>query len=189
MATTQAGLMSEQVYREFALTNQAKQIELVRGHLREKPPLSVEHADVMTLLGKMLSNQLDFNEYRVRINFARTRVSPDTYYIPDIAVIPATLARALRERPGSLDAYSDPLPLVVEIWSPSTGSFDIREKLPDYQRRGDLEIWYIHPVQRTLTAWRRRPDGGYSETTYYGGIVRHESLTEVSVAVEELFAS
>jgi Uma2 family endonuclease len=189
MATTQAGLMSEQVYREFALTEQAKQIELVRGHLREKPPMSAEHGDVMMLLGMLLSNQLDRNEYRVRINFARARVSSSTYYIPDITVIPAEFVRALRERPGSLDAYSQPLPLVVEIWSPSTGGYDIKEKLPDYQSRGDLEIWYIHPLQRTLTAWRRRPDGGYSETTYYGGIVRHESLTEVSIAVEELFVS
>ena len=94
-----------------------------------------------------------------------------------------------RERPGSLDAYADPLPLVIEIWSPSTGGYDINEKLPDYQRRGDLEIWRVHPYERTLTAWRRRPDGIYTESVYRGGIVHPESLPGVAIDLDALFAS
>lgn len=103
-------------------------------------------------------------------------------------VIPTAFVQALRERPGSLDAYADPLPLVVEIWSPSTAGYDINEKLPDYQRRGDLEIWRVHPCERTLTAWRRRPDGTYTEAVYRGGIVRPESLPGVSIDLDVLFA-
>jgi hypothetical protein len=38
-----------------------------------------------------------------------------------------------------------------------------------------------------LTAWRRRPDGSYPETTYEGGIVRHESLPEIAIDIDELF--
>ena len=48
--------------------------------------------------------------------------------------------------------------------------------VPDYLARGDLEIWYVHPYERTLTAWRRQSQGIYTETVYRGGIVHPESL-------------
>ncbi len=36
-------------------------------------------------------------------------------------------------------------------------------KLPIYRERDDLEIWFFHPYERTLAAWRKQPDGSYSE--------------------------
>jgi Uma2 family endonuclease len=140
------------------------------------------------VLAAQLYNQLDRNAFRVRPHHARLRRSADTYYVPDVAVIPAALEQVLRERPGSLDAYADPLPLVVEIWSPSTGAYDVNEKLADYQERGDREIWRIHPYERILTAWRRQSQGIYTETVYRGGIVRPESLPGVAIDLDELFA-
>ncbi|MFL5448361.1 MAG: Uma2 family endonuclease, partial [Gemmatimonadales bacterium] len=73
--------------------------------------------------------------------------------------------------------------------APSTGRYDINEKLPDYQQRGDLEIWYVHPYERTLTAWRRRPDGTCAESVYRGGIVIPESLPGLAIELEALFVS
>jgi Uma2 family endonuclease len=181
--------MSEEAYRQFALGDPQGQWELYRGQLREKPGMSVEHGDVTSNLLAFLYGQLDRNEYRIRTTHARLRRSADTYYIPDIVVIPNPIVQALLERPGSLDAYPEPLPLVVEIWSPSTGRYDINEKLPDYQERGDLEIWYVHPYERSLTAWRRQPDGSYTESVYRGGIVRPESLPGVAIDLDALFAS
>jgi Uma2 family endonuclease len=180
--------MSEAAYREFALGDPQGQWELHHGQLRERPGMSVEHGDIMVLLVTLLSNQLDRGEYKLRAQHARLRVSSNTYYIPDVAVMPTALEQALRERPGSLDAYSDPLPLVIEIWSPSTGDYDINEKLPGYQRRGDHEIWYIHPYERTLTAWRREPNGAYAETLYLTGTVQPASLPGVAIDLDALFA-
>ena len=48
----------------------------------------------------------------------------------------------------SLEVYEGPLPLVVEVWSASTGNYDVESKLLEYQRRGDLEIWRLHPYER-----------------------------------------
>jgi hypothetical protein len=64
----------------------------------------------------MLQNQLDRRAYRLRAGHARLRCSADTYYVPDIVVIPTAMEQAPRARPNALDAYADPLPLVVEIW-------------------------------------------------------------------------
>lgn len=187
MAITQTERVSEETYRRLALADTGETLELYQGQLREKPGMSVEHGGVMMVLAADLHNQLDRNQFRVRANHAKLRRSADTYYVPDIVVIPAALERALRKSPGSLDAYPEPLPLVVEIWSPTTGRYDINEKLPDYQARGDLEIWYIHPYERTLTAWRRQPDGGYVETIHRVGIVRPESLPGVEIDLDTLF--
>ena len=71
------------------------------------------------------------------------------------------LVTPLLDQHDVLEVYDQPLPLVVEVWSRSTGDYDVEEKLAVYQQRGDLEIWRIHPYERTLTAWRRLPDGSY----------------------------
>lgn len=45
-------------------------------------------------------------------------------------MIPSELLQAHR---GSyeLEVYDTPLPLVVEVWSPSTGSYDVDAKVPE----------------------------------------------------------
>jgi hypothetical protein len=59
----------------------------------------------------------------------------------------------------------------VEVWSRPTGAYDFETKLQGYRERGDRENWFIHPYERTLTAWRRQPDGSYAEEIYRGGLV------------------
>ena len=186
---THTETMSEEAYRELALGDQGEHWELVRGHLWERPGMSVTHDRVTMDVVEQLLRQLDRDRFRISAGFARLRVSADTYYVPDVAVIPTEMVLKLRENPHALNAYADPLPLVVEVWSPSTGKRDIEVKLPDYQARGDREIWYIHPFERTLTAWRRTPAGDYEETVYRAGIVRPESLPQVAIDLDELFAA
>ena len=93
----------------------------------------------------------------------------------------------MQEMPQRLEVYDEPMPLVVEVWSPSTGDYDVEEKLREYQRRGDLEIWRIHPYKRTLTAWVRQPNGSYSETLYRSGTIRPTNLTGVEFDLAGLF--
>ena len=64
--------------------------------------------------------------------------------------MPAAYGRAFAGRPV-LAILPDPLPLVAEVWSPSTGDYDIDTTAPVYQRRGDLEIWRIHPFTTLRT--------------------------------------
>jgi Uma2 family endonuclease len=188
MAIANTKEVSEETYRKLALSDGNGQLELHNGQLREKPGMSVEHGAVMMDVIEQLLGQLDRDEYRVRATHARLRRSARNYYIPDVAVIPTPLERALLDRPGSLDSYAEPLPLVVEIWSPSTGDYDVDEKLGEYQRRGDHEIWRIHPYERTVTVWRRLPSGTYAESIYRGGLVHPESLPNVAIDLDALFA-
>ncbi len=110
MATTTEQI-SEEAYRRLALGDPGGQWELHEGRLREKPGMSVEHGDVMGDLAFPRQGQLGRNEFHVRTRHARLRRSSEHYYVPDVVVIPAALHRALRQQPGSLDAYAAPLPL------------------------------------------------------------------------------
>jgi len=181
--------VSDATYEQVALEDPEGQWELICGHLRSKPAMAIAHDGVILLLQRILMLQLDPREFLVSGNLARLRVSSGTCYVPDLCVIPrALLDRGVRERPQSLDVHEEPMPLVVEVWSPSTGDYDVEEKLREYQRRGDLEIWRIHPYERTLTAWRRHRDGGYSTLVVQRGTVRPLALPSVSFELESLFA-
>lgn len=177
----------ERTYEEIALGDPERQWELHRGVLREKPAMAFEHNRVMRYLDRHLQRQLDPAEFEVSVNASRVRRAEETYYIPDLLVLPVTLTETYHDRRRALEVYVDALPLVVEIWSPSTGTYDIDDKLPEYQRRGDHDIWRIHPFERTLTAWRRQPDGSYAETLYRGGVVRVEALPNVTIDLDQLF--
>ena len=181
-------LVDDETYERIALEELDEQWELVCGRLRRKPGMTTDHNEVASKLDRRLWMQLDEREFAVRANSARLRISSGLTYIPDLCVIPrAMVERARRERPRRLEIHDDPVPLVVEVWSPSTGEYDVEQKLREYQWRGDAEIWRIHPYDRTLTAWRRQPDGSYTETLYTTGAVQPVALPNVTIELESLF--
>jgi len=178
--------VSEKTFRQVALEDPSGRWELHCGQLRQKPGMTAGHNNVQFNLVHQLDLQLDWNQFRVRADAGHVRRSASQYYIPDVFVIPVDLMR--NQLPSrDLETYSTPLPLVVEVWSPSTGNYDVDSKLPEYQRRGDLEIWRIHPYDRTLTAWRRQPDGTYAELTFTGGTVQPVALPNVTIDLDTLF--
>jgi Uma2 family endonuclease len=178
--------ISAETYERVALEDDDRVWELHCGRLVEKPGVTVEHADVLNMLAVMLGRQLDPGRYRVRANTSRTRWSPAGYFVPDVCVVPDELAQKLRGT-GALEVYTDPLPFVAEVWSPSTGRYDVNTKLPEYQRRGDAEIWRIHPYERTLITWRRQADGTYTETVLTEGAIEPIALPNVRIDLASLF--
>ncbi len=187
MAATVAAPMTEQAYRALALTEAGKLVELWDGEPREKPAMSIGHNRSTFRLGYLLQEQLPWSEFEIRVNSSRLQRSARNYFIPDVLVVPRAAVRALGDDSRVLEVYDQPLPLVVEVWSPSTGGYDLGEKLAEYQRRGDEEIWYLHPSERTLTAWVRQADGRYQERIYRGGVVRPAFRSDVAIELGALF--
>lgn len=180
--------VSAECYERVALEDPDSRWELHQGRLKEKPAMAYGHNRGLIKLGHQLLDQLDPEEFEVCINTGRVRHTEKNYYIPDLAVVPVAYTQALRERPQLLEVYEQPLPLVVEVWSPSTGDYDQDSKIPTYQRRGDLEIWRLHPYDRSLIAWRRQRDGGYAESTYREGTIEPVALPGVTIDLTLLFA-
>ncbi len=161
--------------------------EIFQGKLRKKPSMSVGHNRISRKLVRLLDRQLSPREFEILHNDGRTGLADGDSYIPDVAIVPIELLDAFEGNPRRFETYSSSLPLVVEIWSPSTGKYDIDAKLPGYQKRGDLEIWRIHPFDRTVKIWRRQTDGANLETIEQSRIISLHALPEVRIDLDDLF--
>jgi|SRR5215208_2091604 len=179
--------ISEEAYERLALAEPDRKWELRDGIAREKPGMTFDHNWLEMKLGHMLMSQLNWSVFQVRVDAGRVRRPGATYIIPDVFVLPAEYTTPLRDRSDVLEVYDRPLPLVVEVWSRSTGDYDVEEKIAVYQQRGDLEIWRIHPYERTLTAWRRQLDGSYEQSVYHDDIISPASLPGVVIDLTALF--
>jgi Uma2 family endonuclease len=180
--------VSEERYIQLALEDPEGNWELVDGCPRKKPFMTWEHGHTARKLTHLLNLQLDLNEWEVVHDSGKVRRNERNYFQPDVCVVPMDLIRRTFTRPGMFEAYAEPLPLVVEVWSPSTGDYDVTDKLAEYQRRGDREIWLLHPYERTLRAWRRQVDGRYEETLYRGSAVSPAFLPGVTIDLDRLWS-
>ncbi len=179
--------LTAETYRRIVSESPEGIWELHQGRLKEKPTMSFRHHDACSQVAYELMRQLDRDMYRVHINGARLERSQESYFVPDVAVIPIELVPENIDDPKTLDFYERPLPLVVEVWSPSTGGYDIDGKIPEYRTRGDQEIWRIHAYDRSVIVWRRQPDGTYEETHVTSGTLHPAFLPKVSILLADLF--
>jgi Uma2 family endonuclease len=163
--------------------------EIFRGKLREKPAMSYGHNRAARVLARQLILQLNPDEFDVLQNAGHVSLADGDSYIPDVAVVPTALAIGLSENQRRFEAYSSPLPLVVEIWSPSTGTYDVGHKTPGYMARGDFEIWRIHPFEREIRIWKRQSSGDYSSSTANSGTISLHAMWDVAIDVESLFVA
>ena len=177
-------IMTPEAYERLALAEPGVPWELHQGRLREKPAMSIGHNRTTMNLTRQLHLQLDPERFEVRANLGRARRGETTYYIPDVSVIPKAPSGA---RLDALEVFTDPLPLVVEVWSPSTGNYDVDTKVPEYRARGDKEIWRLHPFERTLVGWRRQPTGRYVRFKQSGGTVEPVALSGIVIDLDALF--
>ena len=179
--------MSEQEYEAFVWANPDAKWELHDGVLVEKPGVTWEHGGIEVVLAYFLMDQLDWTEHTVRVSDIRTRKPGDTVFIPDVAVVPIAYGGEWVNRPGKLAIVAGPLPLVAEVWSESAGGYDVDSKVPIYQQRGDLEIWRLHPYERTLIRRVRQAGGTYQESVHHGGVVSLAALPGVTIDLDRLF--
>jgi Uma2 family endonuclease len=177
-------IVSERTYEEIVQANPGRKLELHDGQIREKPIMTIGHNRLESALYADLYIQLRGGAFEVRMGQAPVRRSERNYYLPDVYVVP----RHPRTTPlDTFEVFRDPLPFVAEVWSPSTGDYDVDEKIPEYRARGDLEIWRLHPFERSVTAWRPQPDVTYAETTLRSGTVALHALPSVLIDLDALF--
>lgn len=179
--------VSDAAYRQLMLAAEDRRWELHAGQLRKKPDMTAAHNMAYRRLGRQLMRQLDADEWEIFIDNGKVHRPSGGFYLPDLFVAPMSVVRALLVTPRTFEEYEEPLPLVVEVWSPSTGAYDVDEKVPVYQELQDREIWRIHPYERTVTVWRRRPDGNYDVSVHRGGTVSPIAFPQVTIAIDALF--
>ena len=180
--------VSYATYEQVALEDGDTTWEYVCGQLREKPAMTQEHNRAASLLAYFIQTQLPIEDFEVFHNAGRLRTSAGNAFVPDVVVIPLSLAAGQRGT-RELETYAEPVPFVAETWSKSTGAYDSQTKLPEYRARADLVIWLVHPYEKTVRSFERQADATYLERTHSGGRVSIPSLPGVSVDLDRLFAN
>ncbi len=173
-------------YERVALEDREGNWELVCGQLRRKPGMTMRHNTVSRLMYNTLYDQLPRDTFDIAANSARLRLPDGSHYVPDLVVIPLAAKEGSWESVG-LEAYAPPVPFVVEIWSPSTGDYDIESKVPGYKARGDAEIWFVDLRDQTVTRHREQPDGGYATDRLRRGRIRLTSLPVAIIDMDAIF--
>ncbi|MCB2263362.1 MAG: Uma2 family endonuclease [Candidatus Thiosymbion ectosymbiont of Robbea hypermnestra] len=129
--------------------------EILNGQLYAHPRPSLSHINVGSALGGKLHNPFQngnggpggwwiFDE-------------PEIHFVRDLEVAVPDLAGLRRERMPylpeghRLEVVPD---WICEILSPSTASSDREVKMPLYAHYGVPCVWLIHPLERTLEAYR-----------------------------------
>ena len=113
--------ISEQEYRELALNDSDRLWELWDGVLVEKPLMSMKHEDVAFYLGTCSRA----NSIEASIASTSTAVrpaSPTQLLHPRCRRHSRCLCTAVRSDPQAFNAFAEPQPLVVEIWSRRPGT-------------------------------------------------------------------
>ena len=174
-------------YEQVALEDGDTTWEYVCGQLREKPGTTQEHHNASFSLAFDIASQVDRTKFEIRNNSGRLKTGAGNAFVPDVIVLPKGMT-ATQHGTRKLETYDQPVPFVAETWSKSTGDYDSNTKIPEYRSRGDLEIWRVHPYEKLVTAWRRQPDGSYTESVHTEGVVAIESLSGVSIDLATLFS-
>jgi hypothetical protein len=179
--------VSVETFRQVALEEDQGVWEWEHGRLLRRPRGTVLHNHQLSEFYRQVSLQLDDEQYSMRSNGGYVTLPGERYLVPDVFVLPSLYMDDFLDRPDDLEEYERRMPFIAEVWEEPTDEYDVETKFPAYKARGDLEIWRIHPREKSVIAWRRQQDGSYSESHYTGGRVPIESLPGVTIDLDRLF--
>lgn len=145
-------------YADYFSWPDDERYELIDGiaYVKEPPAPSRSHQEVAGELYHQIRLALEGRRWRTYIAPFDVRLPKgsepddlvDTVLQPDVIVVRDLSKLDNRGMRGAPD-------WVAEVLSPGTTSHDRKVKIPIYERAGVLEVWLVHPIDRTLTIHRR----------------------------------
>jgi Uma2 family endonuclease len=144
-------------YADYYSWRDDERYELIGGiaHVKEPPAPSPRHQALVGALYLQIGPALEGKRWRAYIAPLDVRLPNggevddliDTVVQPDVLVV---------RDPGKIDerGMRGPPDWIAEVLSPTTARHDQVVKIPVYERAGVLEVWLVHPIERTLTVYR-----------------------------------
>ncbi len=164
MATQPITKVTEEEYLRLERAAEYKS-EYIGGEIFPMPGGSFRHSRLTINWSTQLQNQLLGTPYSVYSSDLRVRTSrTGSYVYPDISVVcgePVPYA-------GANDILTNPM-VVVEVLSPSTASYDRREKFQLYREIPSVtDYLLVHTVTVCVEHFARQPDGSWIFREYQG---------------------
>jgi Uma2 family endonuclease len=165
-----------------AITDEDASVEFFDGVMVMHSPASIVHEDVFAFLLSLMRGYVRHKQLgqvlgsRAQIHLASTRrFEPDLIFVRQdrLHIIQKTY---IAGRPD----------LVVEILSPATYDYDLREKRSVYRESGIPEIWFVDPSSQFVLVDRKQ-EGEYQEERISTGRVKSSAIEGFWLKVEWLF--
>lgn len=144
-------------YADYLTWPDGERAELIDGiaYVREPPAPSRRHQEIVGELYHQVRLALEGKSCRAYIAPFDVRLPKageaddriDTVVQPDVLIVRDLDKLDERGMRGAPD-------WIAEVRSPATAGHDQLVKLPIYERAGVPEVWFVHPIDRTLTAYR-----------------------------------
>jgi len=173
-------------YKEYAaIPDDGKRYEIVNGVLFMTPPPSIPHQRATGCFFRYLSTHVeDAGLGWVFVSPVDVQLAPNVVVQPNVAIVlKAGLEKITESRIiGAPD-------LVIEVASPSTATYDRREKYDAYARAGVPEYWIADPSAHTVEVFVLEGRKYRSLGVFRGGAkLPSKVVPELPVRVEQLFA-
>ncbi len=172
--------------RDFERLPEGAPYQLIAGELIMSPSPVLSHQRIIRRLA------LRLDDFIQRKQLGEIVLSPMDVYLTEEDVYQPDLIFIRKENVHLLDP-NDRIrfvpDLVIEVLSPSTGSFDYSRKKRIYCERGVREYWIIDPEERTIEIMVK--EGAFYQTV---AMLRPPAMIEsamfpgFSMKVEEVFA-
>lgn len=129
----------------FAMPEDGNRYELFEGVLIRMSPPMRHHQDVVGLLSVALHAAATSSGGYAAVGPLGVVLARRIGFLPDIVYVSAEHRDRLSDR--GIEAAPD---VVVEVGSPSTGTFDRGTKLRTYLEHGVAEVWLVDPSERVV---------------------------------------
>lgn len=166
----------------YKLLPEGAPYQLIEGELIMTPTPNPRH---QIILGNIVEKLRQFAKDKAIVLF-----SPIDVYLDDENAFQPDSILIFNERKEIIknDGIYGPPDLVIEILSPSTASYDLREKFRVYDRSGVKEYWIVDPDMNSIEIYSNE-EGHFSLITKVegSGEVGSPSLKGFEIDLEEIF--
>ncbi len=177
-AQPETGLVFEDLY---AYPQDRRKRELIGGRLYVSPEPRLAHQKVIANIVVLVRRFCDEHGGEVYPG-ANVDPLPGTHFEPDVVGIGS-------QRPVDSDGLRifSPPDLLVEVSSPSTRSYDLDVKHPEYERHGVREFWFVDLDEAVVLVHRLGSDGyGVPERYAAGDTFQSDSYPGLVIAVDDV---
>jgi Uma2 family endonuclease len=169
---------------DYAALPEGAPYQLIGGKLVMTPSPSTRHQAILRRLGVKMANFVDEK------GVGAVYFAPVDVYLQETAVYQPDIAFVSRDRFAIIEAekINGAPDLVVEILSPSTAYYDLREKFKIYARCGVKEYWIVDPIEKSIELYAGK-EGKFIQVARAEETGRVESgvLGGFSIELEEIF--
>jgi Uma2 family endonuclease len=170
-----------------ALSDADGRFELIRGELREVPPMGMRHGEVGSefhwRLAVFARNERLGRVYTSDTQFVLAYGDRPSIVMPDVSFVRAERLPSREEREGIAPFPPD---LAVEVRSPSQSRTEVEEKIALYREANVPLLWDCEPRRRTVTVYR--PGQEPFEVGEDGELDGEDVLPGFRLRVADLFA-